>query len=52
MKRWKKIVILSSVVLAIAAVVGGFAIRRVTYLRYPDGKDHIDYRDVPDNILL
>jgi hypothetical protein len=52
MKRWKKGVIIASAIVGIAAVIGGIAIRHVTYLRYPDGKDHIDYRDVPDNILL
>ena len=52
MKRWKKWVIISTAVLATAAVAGGFAYRRVAVLRYPEGKDHIDYRDVPDNILL
>lgn len=52
MKRWKKGVIIASAIVGIAAIIGGIAIRHVTYLRYPEGKDHIDYRDVPDNILL
>lgn len=48
----KTILVIIAAIVAIGAVVGGIVLHRVTYLSYPEGKDHIDYRDVPDNILL